>query len=97
MKIRVVSSKDEIPQLMPNETYVHLTFRPSNKDIFKLIDSCPKIETIQLPKSYMKMLSQSIQYFLQNQHIKLVENDVWGCRSDLGKYCDSETGKVIVG
>ena len=37
MKIRVVSSKEEIDTLKLDEKIVHLAFRPSNKDIFKLI------------------------------------------------------------
>ena len=53
MKIRVVSSREEIFTLNPNERVVHLAFRPSNKDIFALVETCPKIEVIQLPKSYM--------------------------------------------
>ena len=42
MKIRVVSSREEIAALMPNETHVHLAFLPSNKDIFKLLEKMPK-------------------------------------------------------
>ena len=34
MKIRVVSSREEIFTLNPNERIVHMAFRPSNKDIF---------------------------------------------------------------
>jgi len=60
MKIRVVSSRDEIFTLNPNERVVHLAFRPSNKDIFGLVETCPKIEVIQLPKSYMVTVSNSI-------------------------------------
>ncbi|RPJ73567.1 MAG: DUF1699 family protein, partial [Alphaproteobacteria bacterium] len=52
MKIRVVSSRNEIISLNPNERVVHLAFRPSNKDIFLLVETCPKLEIIQLPKSY---------------------------------------------
>ena len=41
MRIRVVSSREEIFTLNPNERLVHLAFRPSNKDIFGLIETCP--------------------------------------------------------
>lgn len=50
--------------LSPNEHLVNLTFRPSNKDIFFLLRH-PKIEGIQLPKSYMATFSKSIKMFLQ--------------------------------
>ena len=86
MKIRVVSSREEIFTLNPNERFVHLTFRPSNKDIFGLVETCPKVEVIQLPKSYMATVSKSIQMFLEMQRIKLLEGDVWGHRKDINEY-----------
>ena len=43
MKIGVVSSKEEIFTLNPNERVVHLAFRPSNKDIFGLVETCPRL------------------------------------------------------
>jgi len=86
MKIRVVSSREEIFTLNPNERIVHLAFRPSNKDIFGLVETCPKIEVIQLPKSYMRTVSKSIQMFLEMQRIQLIEGDVWGHRKDINEY-----------
>ncbi len=86
MRIRVVSSREEIFTLNSNERIVHLAFRPSNKDIFALVETCPKIEVIQLPKSYMVTVSNSIQMFLQMQRIQLIEGDVWGHRRDINEY-----------
>jgi len=86
MKIRVVSSKEEIFALNPNERIVHLAFRPSNKDIFELVETCPKIEVLQLPQSYRRTVSKSIEMFLGMQRIKLIEGDVWGHRKDLNEY-----------
>ena len=86
MKIRVVSSREEIFTLNPNERVVHLAFRPSNKDFFWLVETCPKIEVIQLPKSYMATVSKSIDMFLGMQRIQLLEGDVWGHRKDLNDY-----------
>jgi hypothetical protein len=86
MQIRVVSSREEIFTLNPNERLVHLAFRPSNKDIFGLVETCPKIEVIQLPKSYMATVSKSIEMFLQMQRIQLLEGDVWGHRKDINEY-----------
>jgi hypothetical protein len=86
MKIRVVSSKEEIFKLNPNERVVHLAFRPSNKDIFGLVETCPKIELLQLPKSYRRTISKSIEMFLEMQRIQLIEGDVWGHRKDLNEY-----------
>ena len=86
MKIRVVSSREEIFTLNPNERVVHLAFRPSNKDIFSLVENCPKIEVIQLPKSYRRTVSKSIEMFLEMQRIQLIEGDVWGHRKDINEY-----------
>ena len=86
MKIRVVSSREEIFTLNPNERIVHLAFRPSNKDIFGLIEACPKIEVIQLPKSYRRTVSKSIELFLEMRRIQLIEGDVWGHRKDINAY-----------
>ena len=85
-QIRVVSSREEIPGLSPSEKIVHLAFRPSNKDIFGLIDTCPKIEVIQLPKSYRRSVSGAIVMFLDMQKIKLIEGDVWGHRKYINQY-----------
>ena len=88
MKIRVVSSREEIFTLNSNERVVHLAFRPSNKDIFGLVETCPKIEVIQLPQSYKRTVSKSIEMFLEMQRIQLIEGDVWGHRKDLNEYYD---------
>jgi hypothetical protein len=88
MQIRVVSSREEIFTLNPNERIVHLAFRPSNKDIFGLIETCPKIEAVQLPKSYMATVSKSIEMFLEMQRVQLIEGDVWGHRKDIKEYYD---------
>ena len=86
MKIRVVSSREEISTLNPNERIVHLTFRPSNKDIFSLVENCPRIEVIQLPKSYMATISRSMEMFLKMQRVQLIEGDIWGHRKDISEY-----------
>ena len=86
MKIRVVSSERRSLRLNPNEHVVHLAFRPSNKDIFGLVETCPKLEVIQLPKSYMATVSKSVEMFLGMQRIQLIEGDVWGHRKDIYEY-----------
>jgi hypothetical protein len=63
-----------------------LAFRPSNKDIFVLVETCPKLEVLQLPQSYRRTVSKSIEMFFEMQRIKLIEGDVWGHRKDLNEY-----------
>ncbi|MBE0523506.1 MAG: DUF1699 family protein [Methanosarcinales archaeon] len=86
MKIRVVSSKDEINTLSTDEEIIHLAFRPSNKDIFDLVQTCPEMKALHIPGSYKKTVSKSILLFLDMQNIKLLEGDVWGHRKDINDY-----------
>ncbi|MFA6887715.1 MAG: DUF1699 family protein [Fermentimonas sp.] len=88
MRIRVVGSPNVIPELNANETKVHMTFRPSSRDIFQLVDFCPKLELIQMPKSYCVTLSKSIKMFLDMQKIEVVVGDVWGHRTDIDVYAE---------
>jgi hypothetical protein len=86
MRIRVVSSKDEISELNPNERIVHLAFRPSNVDFLDLMRSCPRLRAVQVPPSYHKTMSKAIKVFLEMQGIDLLEGDVWGHRKDIDEY-----------
>ena len=86
MRLRVVSSKNEITSLNPNEKLVHLAFRASNVDFLNLMQKCPRLRMIQVPPSYHKTMSNAIQVFLEMQGIELLEGDVWGHRKDLDEY-----------
>jgi len=86
MRLRVVSSKNEISNLNPNEKMVHLAFRASNVDFLNLMQKCPRLRMIQVPPSYRKTMSNAIQVFLDMQGIELLEGDVWGHRKDLDEY-----------
>ncbi|MCS3923782.1 DUF1699 family protein [Methanosalsum natronophilum] len=88
MKIRVVSSKDEIETLGSDEEIVHLAFRPSNTDIFSLVMKCPDVKALHIPSSYKKTLSRSAEMYLEMQGIKLLEGDVWGHRKDINEYSE---------
>lgn len=86
MKIRVVSSKEEIDSLGDSEEIVHMAFRPSNKDIFTLVQTCSGLKAIHVPSSYKKTLSKSTEMFLEMQNVTLLEGDVWGHRKDINEY-----------
>lgn len=86
MQIKVISGRDEIPLLLPNEKIVHIGFRPSSKDIILILEACPKIEAIQIPPSYIVSVSKSVRLFLRMQKIQLLEGDVGGHRKDLHPY-----------
>jgi hypothetical protein len=86
MKLRIVSSKNEIDDLNRNELMVHLAFRAANTDIFKLLQNCPRIRVVQVPSSYRRTLSKASEMFLAIQGVELVEGDVWGHRKDIDEY-----------
>jgi Protein of unknown function (DUF1699). len=86
MKIKIVSSKEEIETLKPSDKIVHLAFRPSNKDIFNMISLCPGLKAIHIPGSYKKTLSGSVLMLLSMQNVELLEGDVWGHRKDLHEF-----------
>ena len=86
MKIRIVSSKEEINTLEPNEKLIHLAFRPSNTDIFSLVQTCPNVKAIHIPASYIRTISNSTKMLLDMQGIALLEGDVWGHRKDINEY-----------
>ncbi len=88
MRIRVVSSKEEIGSLGQSEKIIHLAFRPSNKDIFALVQSCPNVKAIHIPSSYIKTISNSTRMFLEMQEVSLLEGDVWGHRKDINEYSE---------
>ena len=92
MKIRVVSSKEEINTLSPNEEIVHLAFRPSNTDIFSLIMKCPQVKALHIPSSYKRTISNSAKMYLKMQGIELLEGDVWGHRKDINEYSEVSQG-----
>ncbi len=86
MRLRVVSSKNEISNLNPNEKMIHLAFRASNVDFLSLMQRCPRLRMIQVPPSYKKTMSNAMQVFLDMQGVELLEGDVWGHRKDLDEY-----------
>jgi hypothetical protein len=86
MRLRVISARNEIPNLNPNEKTVHMAFRASNVDFLNLMQRCPRLRMIQVPPSYRKTMSNAIQVFLEMQGVEMLEGDVWGHRKDLDDY-----------
>lgn len=88
MKIRVISSKEDLKTLHHKEEMIHVAFRPSNTDIFEMVTKCPKLKAIHMPNSYKKTLSKSSMMFLEMQNIKLLEGDLWGNRDSIEEYSE---------
>ncbi|MGP8338026.1 MAG: DUF1699 family protein [Methanosarcinaceae archaeon] len=97
MKIKIVGKREEISNLSKEDIAIHLAFRPSNEDVFNLVQTCPNIESIEIPPSYYKTISKSIQMFFGMTGIKLLKGDVWGHRGNMNKYYevpDSIIGEI---
>jgi riboflavin synthase len=94
VRIRVVSSKDEISDLSPNETIVHITFRPSGIDLMYLMKTCPRLRAIQVSPAYKKNLSKATKSILDIQGVDLIEGYVWGHRTDIDEYYVIDEGVV---
>jgi hypothetical protein len=94
MRLRVVSARNEIPNLNPNEKMIHLAFRASNVDFLNLMQRCPRLRMIQVAPSYSKTMSNAIKVFLEMQGIDLLQGDVWGHRKDLDEYFTVEDATV---
>jgi hypothetical protein len=94
MKIRIISSREEINSIRPNEKAVHMAFRASNVDFLNLIQKAPRLQMVQVPTSYIKTMSNAIEVFLDMQGIELLQGDVWGHRKDLDEYFTIEEATI---
>jgi hypothetical protein len=94
MKIRIISSREEINSIRPNEKAVHMAFRASNVDFLNLVQKAPRLQMVQVPTSYMKTMSNAIEVFLDMQGIELLQGDVWGHRKDLDEYFTVEDATI---
>jgi len=86
MKIRIVSSKDDINDLTRNDQTIHLAFRASSTDMFRLLQSSPRLRAVQVPPSYYKNMPNTGRAFLETQGVEIIEGDVWGHRKDIDEY-----------
>lgn len=94
MKIRIISSREEINSVRPNERAIHLAFRASNVDFLNLLQKAPRLQMIQTPPSYMRTMSKAMDVFLEMQGVRLLEGDVWGHRKDIDEYFTVEDATV---
>jgi hypothetical protein len=94
MRLRVISARNEISNLNPNEKFVHMAYRASNTDILNLMQRSPRLRMIQVPPSCHKTMSHAIQVFLDIQGVDVIEGDVWGHRKDLDEYFTVEDATI---
>jgi hypothetical protein len=95
MKIRVVSSKDEIVQLNPKERVVHLVAPPTALVLLELINRCPKLEAVQVHPSRFERLSEPSLCFLEVQGVKIFPGAIQGHRTDMYAYYTVDDGVIL--
>lgn len=88
MKIRVISSKEEISSLSENDTIFHISFQPSTEDFMKLVQRCPEIKAIQLSPLRHKHTCESSLIYIKSKGIQLLNGKVWGHRRDMNEYSE---------
>jgi hypothetical protein len=77
MTIKIISSREEINWLEPNEKAVYFLFRPSSVDFVNLILKSPRLQMIQVPPPHTKNIPKSIRTFLEILDIDVLECDLW--------------------
>jgi len=83
MVIHILGNRDDIKKLTNRSRFIHLTFRPSNMDILNIINTCTKLEFIELSQSHIKSLSATTKTIFKQNNIKIIEGDMWGRRNDI--------------
>jgi hypothetical protein len=94
MRLRVISTKNEIQNLNPNEEFAHVAFRASNTEILNMMQRSPRLRMIQVAPSYHKTMTIAVQAFLDIQGVELLQGDVWGHRKDLDEYLSVEDATI---
>jgi hypothetical protein len=86
MKIKIVPHREDIAALDANERIVHLAFRPDVKDVLHIMELCPLLQAIEVPKSYFNTLSRAVPVLLRMKNVDLLAGEVQGHRRDLNEY-----------
>lgn len=86
INIKIIPHREDISDIDSDETLIHLAFRPDVKDVLRILELCPKIKGIEVPKSYNNTLSRAIIPLLHMKGVSLLVGEVQGHRRDLNAY-----------
>lgn len=95
MKVRVVSSKEEIAQLNPRERVVHLVAPPTSLFLLELIARCLRLEAIEVHPSRLERLSRLSLCLLEVREVKIFPGVIQEHRTDMAKYYTIDEGPII--
>ncbi len=95
MKIRVVSSKDEIAQLNTRERVVHLVAPPTALVLLELINRCPKLQAVQVHPSRFEKLSESSLCLMEVQGVRIFPGVIQGHRTDRSEYYTIDDSAIL--
>ena len=73
----VISRRDEIDTLPSGLEQVHFSFRPSMKDIMKLLEVCPNLNNVQFPPFVLGLLSETVDEVFKMKKITLSEGMIY--------------------
>lgn len=80
----VIGNSHALTMISSSVTDVHITFRPSEKEIFQLITNCPDLKSIQIPVSHMKSISNTTKSILRLRGVALSEGSVHNAERYIG-------------
>jgi len=86
MKIRVISSKEEISSISKNDTVFHFSFQPSMKSVLSLVQRCPQIKAIGLLPNCHRSMSESLKMYIGSTDIQLFKGILKDYHDDANNY-----------
>ncbi len=73
----VISHRNEIDTLPSELKQVHFSFRPSMKDIMKLLEVCPNLNNVQFPPFVRGSISETVEDVFKMKKITLSEGMIY--------------------
>jgi hypothetical protein len=89
--MRTLNSEFDLARLMPCDEELVITFVPTNRDIYRILQSCHKLKTIYIHPDTFKEMPCVGQTLLYMQKVELVVDDgVHKNASEKGYYTQSQ-------
>lgn len=89
MKIKIISNKEQLNDFVKSdsvdesERFIHLSFRPSFRNITALYGKCGSLKFVHLSYSNKGSLSKKAANFLKEHGIALLQGrEIWGKRAE---------------
>lgn len=70
---QIIGTREKLKIIESKATDIHIGFRPSEKDIFFLLERCPDLKSVQLPKVHMRTMSDTAKKICTLRNVELIE------------------------